>query len=145
MGFEKNTFVFYFVGAAGLLASILILPAVCGVYAYVIGLGISFTLNAVCNLFLLNKKCPLYTKGDRRVLVQSILPALICILPLSLFGQLCNALLKNFAGERISVLLTILLLTIATLFVYAITGLLSLKGVFNKIFGNREAQKRPSV
>lgn len=144
MGFEKKTFLFYFIGAAVLLLSILFLPAFCGVYAYVIGLGLSFLLNAVCNLVLLHKKCPIYKKGDRRVLVQTVLPALFCILPLSLFGQLCNTLFKRFLGELFAFLLTVLFLLFATFSLYAVTRLFSIKGIF-KNFHRKKENKGVSV
>ena len=57
MGFEKQTFYFYFVGAAGTLLCVLILPAVCGIYAYITGLGANFALLCVCNFLFLRKKC----------------------------------------------------------------------------------------
>ena len=57
MGFEKQTFFFYFVGAAGMLLCILLLPAVCGIYAYIAGFGANFALIGICNFVFLHKKC----------------------------------------------------------------------------------------
>ncbi len=99
MGFEKQTFLFYFIGAAALLLCILLLPAVCGAYAYVIGLGASFILTAICNLVFLQKKCPIFEKRGRQVFAQVVFPALVAILPVSLLGKLCDVLLSGVCNE----------------------------------------------
>ena len=57
MGFEKQSFFFYFVGAAGMLLCILSLPAICGIYAYITGFGVNFALICICNFVFLHKKC----------------------------------------------------------------------------------------
>lgn len=127
MGFEKQTFSFYFVGAAAMLFSVLVLPTYCGVYAYVIGLAASFVLNAVCNLVFLCKKCPVFAKGRGQVFVQSIFPAIFCILPISLFGQFCNALCKRFFGAFFSVSITATLLVLVTAAIYLVAGIVKIK------------------
>jgi len=127
MGFEKQTFSFYFVGAAAMLVSVLVLPTYCGVYAYVIGLAASFVLNAVCNLVFLCKKCPVFAKGRGQVFVQSIFPAIFCILPISLFGQFCNALCKRFFGAFFSVSITATLLVLVTAAIYLVAGIVKIK------------------
>ncbi len=99
LGFEKQTFLFYYLGAAALLLCVLFLPPLCGIYAYVIGLGASYTITALCNLLLLYKKCPIFEKSKGQVCVEFIFPALICILPVSILGQLCMGLFVRFLGE----------------------------------------------
>ncbi len=118
IGFEKQTFLFFFLGAAALLLSILFLPAVCGVYAYPVGLGASYTVTALCSLIFLQKKCPVFTKGGGQVSIYSLLGGLLCILPLTLFGQFCLAAFSRFAGEILRVVLTALAMAIVTLLVY---------------------------
>ena len=124
MGFEKQTFLFYFVGAAALLLSILILPQFCGAYAYIIGLGASFILTAVCNLVFLRKKCPIFKQGARQVCVHTIFPALITILPVSILGKLCDVLLSQILSEFLALALSVFLMLILTATVYILTGLL---------------------
>ncbi len=113
MGYEKKTFLFYFIGAAALLLSVLLLPQFCGSYAYLIGLGLSFTLTATCNLVFLRKKCPVFQKRGRQVCVQIIFPALLSILPLSILGRLCKALLSNILGELLAIALSALVILLA--------------------------------
>ena len=109
---------------------ILILPQFFGVYAYVIGMGASFLINAVCSLVFLNKKCPIFQKGRGQVRVQTIFGAIISILPLSLIGQFFNQFLKNYYGELTALFLTALLLSCAIIVTYALLGILPIKSVF---------------
>ncbi len=113
MGHEKQTFLFYFVGAAALLLCVLFLPQFCGSYAYLIGLGLSFTATAVCNLVFLHKKCPVFKKRGKQVCVQIIFPVLLGILPLSILGQLCKAFLSTVFGPLLSVALSALVILLA--------------------------------
>ena len=121
MGFEKQTFIFYFIGAAALLLCILFLPSVCGVYAYIVGMGASFVLTALCNLVFLRKKCPIFKKRGRQVCVQVIVPALISILPISLFGKLCDVLLSKVCNEFISLFISAVSMFLCSILFYFIT------------------------
>ena len=132
LGFEKQTFVYYFVGAIALLFCIVLLPAICGIYSYIIGLFASFTLNAVCNLLLLAKKCPKTQKQGEQVRVQEFFLPILFILPLSLLGDLLDTLLSPFFGELTSVLASSLLLSVLTLVLYVAFRLFSIKSLFIK-------------
>lgn len=127
MGFEKQTFLFYFIGAAAMLLCVLFLPAVCGVYAYVIGLGSSFLINAVCNLFLLWKNGFIFQKHGGQVRLERYFIPLIAALPLALIGQFLHTLFKTFSGELFSLILATLALALLTAVFYVLTGLLPLK------------------
>ncbi len=118
MGFEKQTFLFYFIGAALLLLCILFLPSLCGGYAYLIGLGANFTAIAVCNLLFLRKKCPIFQKRGEQVCVHLLFPVLLSILPLSLLGRFCKVLLSNVLGELPAIALTVLLILFVTAALY---------------------------
>ena len=124
LGFEKQTFFFYFIGAAAMLLSILLLPPVCGIYAYIVGLGASFTLNGLCNIVFLYKKTKFLEKRWKIVCIKEIFPAILSILPISLFGKLCDAVLSHICGEFVAVLLSILLMLALTYFLYFLMGLL---------------------
>lgn len=131
MGFEKQTFIYYFVGAAALLLCILLLPAVCGAYAYIWGLGASFTATAFLNLFLLHKKCKgLYKsmwKGRGQGSVQPLLRSLALALPLALLGSLFSALFKRVFGQFFAVFLAGLALALVTLVSWIVFGILPIK------------------
>ncbi len=131
MGFEKQTFLYYFIGAAAMLLCILLLPSICGVYAYVIGMGVSFILNAVCNLIFLHKQYMHFQNKGGHVRVQSIFWALIVILPISILGQFCNAVFKNFFGELFAVFLTACIVGFATLLAYIFIGIIPKQSVLS--------------
>ncbi len=58
MNCERKTLLFYLLGAAVMLTSILTLTHFIGVYSYLIGLAASFLISGVLNLRLLKKLCP---------------------------------------------------------------------------------------
>ena len=131
MGFEKQTFLHYFIGQAAQLLCILLLPSVCGGYAYVLGMGAGFVLNGVFNLVLLGKKCPnLYremVKQKGHVRVHSLLVAVFLVLPLCLLGDLLVAIFFRFCGAFLSVSLTVLLLAVCTLGIWLAIGIIPAK------------------
>lgn len=110
LGFEKQTFLYYFLGAAALLLSILILPRFFGAYAYCIGLGASFSINAFCNLILLWKKDLLFEKGRGQVWIQQFLPTLLFVIPISFLGRYLATVSKEFFGEPFAAIATALIL-----------------------------------
>lgn len=57
MNCEKKTLIYFFIGAAAMLISILTLTKFVGVYSYMIGLAASYVITCVLNLRLLKKKC----------------------------------------------------------------------------------------
>lgn len=124
MGFEKTTFVFYFVGAAALLLSILLLPSLCGSYAYLIGLGLSYTTTAVCNLVFLRKKCPVFKKRGKQICVHVLFPAILGVLFISLLGELCMCLLSNVLGDFFALALSVIVMLLVTAILYLSTGIL---------------------
>ena len=126
MGFEKQTFLYYFLSAAAMLLCILLLPALCGAYAYVIGLGISYVVNAVCNLALLAKKCPTLFKRTGQGRVHALFKAFVLLLPLSLLGKFFFALFSHVLGEITCLLCTTLALAILTTAAYLLFKIVSL-------------------
>ena len=142
MGFEKQTFLFYFIGAAAMLLCILLLPSVCGIYAYVIGLGASFILTAVCNLIFLWKKCSFLQKRAGQVRVHRITCPLFFILPISLFGKIADVVFSMFAGELLALFLSALVTAALTLAIYLATGLLNVETLKKNFpFRTRRAKK----
>ena len=122
MGFEKQTFAFYFVGAAALLLCIVVLPQFCGGYAYVIGLFASFSLTTLCNLIFLLKKCPIFEKRWGQVCVHEYLPAVLGIIPISLFGTFLHNILLPFTGALLHLCICAFAMLVFTLAYYIATG-----------------------
>lgn len=129
LGFEKQTFLFYFVGAACMFACILILPKYCGGYAYLIGLGTTYISTAVCNLIFLFKKCPIYAKRWGQVCVHEYLPTLLGGAFLCLSGLLTHSLFTKFLGAILSMVLTGVVLTVESILIYLVVGAITFKGL----------------
>ncbi len=138
IGFEKQTFSFFFFGAAALAFCILLLPQVCGAYAYIFGLGASYTVTTVCNLVFLGKKCPFVFKGRGQVCVHTVFCSLCGILPISILGQLFLPLFRKFFGNFLSIVCAALLLAVATALFYSITRLFSWKNAKNTLFRRKK-------
>lgn len=131
MGFEKQSFLFYFIGAAAMLVCILTLPAVCGIYSYLIGFGASFTLTALCNLIFLQKKCGVFQKTSGQVRVHRIFIPLLLILPTTLFGKMLCNIFTHFTGNLLALLFTTLLTSIFTLLSYLLFDLIHFTAILN--------------
>ena len=129
MGFEKQSFIFYFVGAAAMLLCILTLPALCGIYAYLIGLGASFALTALCNLTFLRKKRLIFQKQAGQVRVHRTILPLLFILPITFLGKISRELFSHFMGQGLSLFLTFLLLSTLTILLYLVCGFTSLSAI----------------
>ena len=132
MGFEKQTFLFFFISAATTLLCILLLPKFCGGYAYIIGLGASYVVGAVCNLVLLWKNKLIFQKTQGQVCVKDYFIPLAAVLPLSLVGQLIHSLCGHIFGESVCALVCGFCLILLTLLLYALTGILPIKTLFKK-------------
>lgn len=127
MGFEKQSLVFYFFGAAAMLACILFLPAYCGVYAYVAGLGASYIVNAVCNFAFLQRHCPIFSKNMQATRLQSLFFLATTLFAVLLSGGFLSKLLKNIFGEILAFVCTGVCMAISTALCYAFTGILPIK------------------
>ena len=118
MGFEKQTFVFYFVGAGTMLLCILFLPVFCGGYAYLIGLGASYVVCVICNLTLLAKNCPDFFKRRGKRILGVVGVGFVAVLPLSLFGRAIERLLSRVFSALPATLLAGLLLALVSFCTY---------------------------
>ncbi len=91
MNCEKRTLVYFIIGAAAMLACVLLLTGKCGVYSYIIGLALSQTITAVLNLRLLSKKCAGVSY------VKYCLQAVLIIALACTFGALVQNLVTKLA------------------------------------------------
>ena len=114
MGFERKTFLYYFIGAAVLLLSVILLPAVCGAYAYLIGLGASFCVTAVCNLVLLSKQCKGVFRPFKIRTLHPVFRALLLLPILCLLGSKIQTVLLHNFGQSFSLLVSAFLLLFLT-------------------------------
>lgn len=88
MHYEIKTLIYYFIGAAAMLACIFGLTHFWGIYAYMVGVTLNFIITAVLNLRLLKKNCP-----QINYFGYALRCVLICIAACA-FGNLLSNLLK---------------------------------------------------
>ena len=141
LGFERKTFLYYFIGAAAMLSCILFLPAVCGVYAYVFGLGASFIITAFLNLCLLFRKCRGLFSTHAKALLSALARATLALFPLSLLGKLFCFLFKLVLGELLAVMAAGLCLLLCTLFTWRALRLFSFQAIASAL-KNKKTQKK---
>ncbi|MGN1103753.1 MAG: oligosaccharide flippase family protein [Candidatus Coproplasma sp.] len=89
MHYEIRTLIYYFIGAAVMLACIFGLTHFWGIYAYMAGVTINFIITAVLNLRLLKKNCP-----QINYVGYALRCIIICIIACT-FGNLLSNLLKD--------------------------------------------------
>lgn len=99
MNCEKRTLMYFGLGAAATLLSILFFTKILGVYSYICGLAFSNILSAVLNIRLLKKKC-------RGINVSAyLLKAIAAIASACVFGWLLNGCVKNFFSPFFQILI----------------------------------------
>lgn len=141
LGFERRTFLYYFIGAAAMLLCIFFLPAVLGVYAYIFGLGASFVITVALNLLLLFQKCRGIFRAHGKRLLSTLARATLALLPLSLLGKLLSAFFKLILGEMLATFATALCLFLLTLAVWSLLKIFSVKTVV-LVIKNKKSQKK---
>ena len=127
MGFERQTLLYYFFGAAALLLCVLLLPAVCGVDAYIWGLIACHVVNAACNLYLLAKKCKGLYGQMRKAFLGKAVAALLSTLPICVFGKLARNLFVYAFGGFLSTLFCGVAMAVFALLLYLLLGLITPK------------------
>ncbi len=140
IGCEKQTLAFFLIGAAAMLACILFLPAVCGIYAYPIGMGINFLINAICNIAFLFHKCKGLLAYAKKRLLSLVSRALVCVLPLSLLGSGLRLLFNLFFGEIFAFAFTAVAIMLITLVLWQILKILP-KNTFKTLFHRNRVSK----
>ena len=141
LGFERRTFLYYFIGAAAMLLCIFFLPAVCGVYAYILGMSASFFITATLNLLLLFQKCRGFLQSHGKRLFSAITRATLALLPLSLLSKLLSALFKLALGEMLATVATAFCLLLLSLAFWSLFKIFSVK-TLTLMLKNKKTQKK---
>lgn len=127
MGFEKQTFRYYFIGAAFLLACICFLPALLGGYAYIIGMGGSYAVCTILNLRCLFKK--VLTPNRQFHFFKKTLFSIALILPVSFVGQTFKSFFTRYFSEIIADLFIGGIMLLASVIFYFLMHLITAKPV----------------
>lgn len=83
---EVKTLISFFAGSACMAACLFALTPLFGIYGYLAGVALDFTVTAIINLILLYKKCGALDCG------KYILKGAVVCLSAALFGTFCNGL-----------------------------------------------------
>ena len=92
MNCEKRTLIYFMIGAAAMLISILALTKFVGVYSYLIGLSLNFLITSVLNLLLLRKKC------EGLKFVKYTVHAIIVVAITCVFGVLLDGIISRYVS-----------------------------------------------
>ncbi|MCD8040323.1 MAG: oligosaccharide flippase family protein [Clostridia bacterium] len=134
MNREKQTLIYYFAGAAAMIACIAAFTSFAGIYSYVTGLGASFVVTAALNLRLLKKLC----RGVK--IFNFILKGIAVCAACCAFGWLFVSLIQKFLPQ-IAVLavggVAVAAFTLAFMYIAKMYTLEPLKGILNKRKGRK--------
>ncbi len=100
LGNQKLSLKYYLFGAVTLIASIVFLSSHLGAYSYLVGMGLNFSLTALCNLLFLWKRKLVLNDFFKKLLLVCAL-----ILPIALFGQFLKAVCLQTLGAYFSIAL----------------------------------------
>ncbi len=92
MNCENKTLLYYIIGAALMIVSIVALTRFVGVYSYMIGLAASFVISAVFNLRLLAKKC----EGIK--FISYILRSIVVVIATCAFGMMLDGIISRYVA-----------------------------------------------
>lgn len=90
MNCEKRTLIYFIIGAAAMIVSILALTKFVGVYSYIIGLALSFIITSVLNLKLLKDKCK-QIKFIKYTIIATAISLLGCT-----FGSMLDGIISRY-------------------------------------------------
>ncbi len=124
LNLERKTLAYYLIGAVFLVFSIYFLPKYIGVYSLVIGLTVSYLINAIFNLKLIDKTC----KTPPRYKIF-IITSLIFTLPTTLLGYLLKSVLVKFLIVPVAVILSSLITVIFNYTFYRVFDLFDIKSI----------------
>ena len=128
IGKENQTLIYYIISGIFMLLSIWFLPKYIGVYSLLVGFSFVYGLTTILNLRLLSKNCP-----EKPVYKKFFALSVLITLPVSLFGLLAENLFNNFASDFITLLTLGIVLSLATILLYLVFGLINLSSFSEKI------------
>ena len=111
MGFERKTLKYFLIGSLLLVISIVVLPRFMGNYALIVGYFLSYSINAICNVSLLQKVCKNKLSFNKKFIIT--IPICIggCLLNYFLFNVI-SVFISQFFAMIISVIITLICLII---------------------------------
>lgn len=114
LGKEKYTFIFYFIGAGGMLLLMSLFSPILKEYAYLAALFFNFALTAVCNLLLLKKTLKRLSPAAQSTVLKKreTLLSVLGMLLVCAVGKICALLLSNVFSVVITLLISALVIVL---------------------------------
>ena len=122
MNKEKQTLLFYALGASALILCVLYLPKYFGAKSLAFGMFFSFSIASVCNLVLLSKVCP-----EKPRLTNYLAESFFFTIPCGLLGIFLRNLLTIRFSAVPAFLIGTAILGATELAVYSVFGLTGLE------------------
>lgn len=128
MNCEKQTLLFFLLGASAMLISVWVLPQFLSGSALIVGMAADYSISAFCSLWLLRKKTGPLRSG---VFFKKLL---LCALPIVLLGIAIRQLLFLYFSFFPALVLSVFSVGILELIFYSLAKLLDLKAIFLHFF-----------
>ncbi len=135
---EKQTLLFFLLGAAAMLLCTWFLPKYLGSGALCIGMACDYIITACCSLFLLKKKT-----GTLRSW-KYFLRLFAAVIPVVVIGYFSRRFFITYLSYIPALALTMLFLGGAEVLFFSAFKLLDVKALWNKFFGRRKRVKKGS-
>ena len=126
MNCEKHTLVFFLCGSAAMLLCVWFLPKYMGCGALILGMGLDYTITAVCSLVLIKKRT------GKLPSFKFCFKLLFVVLTASLLGWWCKTLLMQVLSYIPATLLTALAVLLVEVPLLHFLRLFNLKALFSR-------------
>lgn len=126
IGLEKQTLLFYIIGAIFLLLSVYFLPKFLGIYSLLVGFTFVYATTTLFNLILLRKYCPIKLSYKKFVAFSTV----FC-LPTMLWGVMLKNLLLPFLGTFFTFIACAVLLVIFYCLLFFVFGIIKIDVIKN--------------
>lgn len=131
MGLENKTLLFFVIGGAFMLLSVIFLPRFIGIYSLIVGFACIYALTTVLNLILLNKHC-----GQKPKYLSFITRSVLLTLPTILIGLMLEKMFLAPLGLFLTFILSSACMMVFGAFLYVGCGLVSFRFLSSKIKEN---------
>ncbi len=141
LGYEVKSFVNYLVGAIFMFIALWILPSFIGINALIYGMGISFLVTAILNVWMLKRKTKLSLGLAKPIILISLL-----IIPASALSYFVTSIATFFFPSFFSICIGSMVAGGSFILLCAIFNLIDIKSFLvqtkNRFFNNKKAKPK---
>ena len=129
---ERETLLFFLLGAAAMLVCAWVLPPYLGSGALLVGMAADYTVSSVCSLILLVKKTGKLRSGKYCLVLA------LAVLVLSIAGMGIRYLLMIYCNYILALAITIIVIGLGELALFQLLHLFDFKATLRKFFGKKK-------